>query len=172
VLAGKTGTTNDSNDTWFVGFSPDLVAGVFMGMDQPQSLGGHETGASVAAPVFKEFMAGALKDLPNTPFRVPPGIRMVRVNASTGQLARPGDKPVIYEAFKPGTEPTGEEPVPAIGSVSEQDPEASGDTPPVSMAGGTPAPPGTSAAPQSPAGTPSPRPPARSAPAGGTGGLY
>ena len=173
VLAGKTGTTNDSNDTWFVGFSPDLVAGVFMGMDQPQSLGGHETGASVAAPVFKEFMAGALKDVPNTPFRIPPGIRMVRVNASTGQLARPGDKPLIYEAFKPGTEPTGEEPVPVIGSVSEQDPEAAGDVPPVSVAGGAPAAPGTPvpSAP-SPAATPAPRPPARSTPAGGTGGLY
>jgi len=170
VLAGKTGTSNDSNDTWFVGFSPDLVAGVFMGMDQPQSLGGHETGASVAAPVFKEFMASALKDVPNTPFRIPPGIRMVRVNATTGQPAKPGDKPVIYEAFKPGTEPNGEEPVPVIGSVTEQDPEASGDEPAVSVAGGASSTPGSPA--PAPASTPPPRPPAGSAPAGGTGGLY
>ena len=104
-LAGKTGTTNDSNDTWFLGFSPDLVAGVFVGFDNPHTLGARETGAAVAAPAFKEFMADALADKPATPFRIPPGILLVRVNPTTGQLARPGDKGVIYEAFKPGTEP-------------------------------------------------------------------
>ncbi|HTS90765.1 MAG TPA: penicillin-binding protein 1A [Stellaceae bacterium] len=170
VLAGKTGTSNDSNDTWFVGFSPDLVAGVFMGMDQPQSLGGHETGASVAAPVFKEFMGAALTGVPNTPFRIPPGIRMVRVNAATGQPAKPGDKPVIYEAFKPGTEPTGDEPVPVIGAVTDPDSEAPGDAPSVSVAGGSSSAPGTPGVPATSA--PQPRPPAGSAPAGGTGGLY
>jgi penicillin-binding protein 1A len=104
-LAGKTGTTNDSDDTWFVGFSPDLVAGVFVGFDQPHSLGARETGAAVAAPAFRDFMLAALADKPAIPFRIPPGIRMVRVNAATGQLARPGDKNVIYEPFRPGTEP-------------------------------------------------------------------
>ena len=104
-LAGKTGTTNDSDDTWFVGFSPDLVAGVYVGFDQPKSLGARETGAAVAAPAFRDFMAAALADKPATPFRIPPGIELVRVNATTGQLARPGDKNVILEAFKPGTEP-------------------------------------------------------------------
>jgi len=104
-LAGKTGTTNDSNDTWFVGFSPDLVCGVFVGFDTPSSLGKRETGALVAAPAFKEFMGEALKDEPAIPFRIPPGIEMVRVNVATGQLARPGDRNVIYEPFKPGTEP-------------------------------------------------------------------
>jgi penicillin-binding protein 1A len=104
-LAGKTGTTNDSNDTWFVGFSPDLVCGVYVGFDTPSSLGKRETGASVAAPAFKEFMGEALKDEPAIPFRIPPGVAMVRVNVATGQLARPGDKAVIYEPFKPGTEP-------------------------------------------------------------------
>jgi penicillin-binding protein 1A len=105
-LAGKTGTTNDSNDTWFVGFSPDLVAGVFIGFDQPHTLGRRETGATVAAPAFRDFMSAALKDKPATPFRIPPGIRLVRVNPTTGQLAKAGDKNVIFEAFKPGTEPT------------------------------------------------------------------
>jgi penicillin-binding protein 1A len=105
-LAGKTGTTNDSDDTWFVGFSPDLVAGVFVGFDQPHTLGARETGAAVAAPAFRDFMQAALADKPATPFRIPPGIRLVRVNPTTGQLARPSDKNVIYEAFKPGTEPT------------------------------------------------------------------
>jgi penicillin-binding protein 1A len=106
-LAGKTGTTNDSNDTWFVGFSPDLVCGVYIGFDQPRSLGRRETGASVAAPAFKEFMGDALKDQPAIPFRIPPDLNMVRINAQTGQLARAGDKNVIYEPFKPGTEPNG-----------------------------------------------------------------
>lgn len=105
-LAGKTGTTNDSDDTWFVGFSPDLVAGVFVGFDQPRTLGERETGAAVAAPAFRDFMQAALADKPATPFRIPPGITIVRVNSTTGQLARPGDKDVIYEPFKPGTEPT------------------------------------------------------------------
>ncbi|MGO9785201.1 MAG: penicillin-binding protein 1A [Stellaceae bacterium] len=107
-LAGKTGTTNDSNDTWFMGFSPDLAAGVYIGFDQPRSLGKHETGAMVSAPAFRDFMMGALKDKPAIPFRIPPGIRLVRVNAKTGQLAKPGDRNVIYEAFKPGTEPNGQ----------------------------------------------------------------
>ncbi len=107
-LAGKTGTTNDSNDTWFMGFSPDLAAGVYIGFDQPKSLGKHETGAMVSAPAFRDFMMAALKDKPAIPFRIPPGIRLVRVNAKTGQLARPGDGGVILEAFKPGTEPNGQ----------------------------------------------------------------
>jgi penicillin-binding protein 1A len=108
-LAGKTGTTNDNLDTWFVGFSPDLAVGVFVGFDEPRTLGPQDTGSNVAAPVFKEFMAEALTPDDAVPFRIPPGIRMVRLNAETAQPARPGDKNVILEAFKPGTEPTGRE---------------------------------------------------------------
>ncbi|HEU4838494.1 MAG TPA: penicillin-binding transpeptidase domain-containing protein, partial [Micavibrio sp.] len=104
-LAGKTGTTNKSKDTWFIGFSPDLVVGVFVGFDEPRSLGKRETGSSTAAPVFGEFMEDALKDTPPTPFRVPPGIKNVRINADTGRAAQPGDKHVIWEAFVTGTEP-------------------------------------------------------------------
>ena len=104
-LAGKTGTTNESKDTWFVGFSPDLVAGAYIGFDQPRSLGKRETGASVAAPAFREFMEAALANKPAIPFRIPPGLLMVRVSAATGQLAQPGDRNVILEPFKPGTEP-------------------------------------------------------------------
>jgi penicillin-binding protein 1A len=110
-LGGKTGTTNDSNDTWFVGFSPDLAVGVFMGFDTPKTLGKRETGASVAVPVFKEFMGTALKDQPAIPFRVPPGIRLVRVNAHTGLLTNASDRQAIWESFIPGTEPTGKEAV-------------------------------------------------------------
>ncbi|MCH9051464.1 MAG: penicillin-binding protein 1A [Proteobacteria bacterium] len=110
-MAGKTGTTNDGVDTWFIGFSPDLAAGVFVGFDTPRTLGRRETGSSVAAPIFRDFMKAALADQPAIPFRIPPGIRLVRVNATTGLLARRGDRNVILEAFKPGTEPTGEEAV-------------------------------------------------------------
>ena len=104
-LAGKTGTTNDSIDAWFIGFSPDLAVGVFAGFDAPRTLGDREQGASVAAPIFRDFMAEALADRPSIPFRIPPGIRLVRVNAATGALARPGESNVIFEAFKPGTVP-------------------------------------------------------------------
>ncbi|MCG8359341.1 MAG: penicillin-binding protein 1A [Kiloniellales bacterium] len=107
-LAGKTGTSNDAFDTWFIGFSPDLAVGVFVGFDEPRSLGPKETGSSVAAPVFRDFMAEALQDAPATPFRIPPGIRLVRINAETGQVARAGDSRIILEAFLPGTLPTGE----------------------------------------------------------------
>ncbi len=106
-LGGKTGTTNDSLDTWFVGFSPDLAVGVFAGFDEPRTLGPKETGSSVAAPIFRDFMAAALKDQPAIPFRIPAGIRLVRVNQDTGRLAKPGDRKVVLEAFKPGSEPSG-----------------------------------------------------------------
>ncbi|CAO3413634.1 penicillin-binding protein 1A [Azospirillum doebereinerae] len=109
-LAGKTGTTNDSNDAWFMGFSPDLVVGTYIGFDQPRSLGPRETGGSAAVPIFKEVMAEALKDKPATPFRVPPGLRLVRVNPATGDLAQPGDRRAIWEAFLPGTEPNPDRP--------------------------------------------------------------
>jgi penicillin-binding protein 1A len=106
-LGGKTGTTNKGKDTWFIGFSPDLAVGVFVGFDNPKTLGRRETGSSASAPVFRDFMAAALADKKATPFRIPPGIRLVRINAATGKQARPGDKKVILEAFKPGTVPTG-----------------------------------------------------------------
>ena len=97
-LAGKTGTTNDYKDAWFVGFSPDLAAGVFVGFDLPQTLGQGEAGGKVAAPIFADFMVEALKDEPGIPFRVPSGVRLVRVDAKTGKPATSGN--VILEAFK------------------------------------------------------------------------
>lgn len=132
-VAGKTGTTNDEQDTWFVGFSPDLAVGVFVGFDQPRSLGPEEQGASVAAPVFLDFMKGALADKPATPFRVPPGIRLVRVNAESGLPARPGERNVILEAFKPDTVPTdrnaaieGYGESPSVSAGPTQEPNATG----------------------------------------------
>ncbi len=108
-LAGKTGTTNDGRDVWFVGYSPDLAAGLYVGYDQPRSLGERATGGTISAPIFRDFMTEALKDKPATPFRIPPGIRLVRVNYKTGQRVQPGDTGlVIWEAFRPGTEPNGQ----------------------------------------------------------------
>ncbi len=104
-LAGKTGTTNESKDTWFVGFSPNLAVGVFVGFDDPKSLGKRETGSSVAAPIWGDFMEAALADEPPTPFRVPSGIKNMRINLKTGRLAQAGDKNVIWESFIKGTEP-------------------------------------------------------------------
>ena len=107
-LAGKTGTTNEERDTWFIGFSPDLAVGVFVGYDDPIPLGRRETGSSVAAPIFRDFMKEALAGQPAIPFRTPPDIRLVRVNVRTGLPARSGDRSVILEAFKEGSGP-GEE---------------------------------------------------------------
>jgi penicillin-binding protein 1A len=116
-LAGKTGTTNDSFDTWFMGFGSNLAVGVFVGFDNPRTLGAKETGGSVSAPIFRDFMQAALEFYPATPFRVPPGIRFMRISESTGLAAQPGDSRVIMEAFKPGTEPTGYQAVIGGGSI-------------------------------------------------------
>ncbi len=116
-LAGKTGTTNDVADAWFVGFSPDLAVGVFTGFDRPRSLGEREEGSTVASPIFIEFMKQALKGTPVIPFRIPSGVRLMRVNADTGQIARPGDRHVILEAYLPGSEPGGGKMVVLDGSL-------------------------------------------------------
>lgn len=100
-LGGKTGTTNDSKEGWFIGFSPDLVVGTYVGFDEPRSLGRWETGASAALPIFQRFMEEALKDQPDIPFRIPAGIKLVRINYKTGRPAVPGDEVVITEAIKP-----------------------------------------------------------------------
>jgi penicillin-binding protein 1A len=107
-LAGKTGTTNEAFDAWFVGFSPDLAVGVYVGFDSPRTLGPSEQGASAAAPIFRDFMDEALQGTPAIPFRIPSGIQLVRINAETGTLAGFGDEQVILEAFRPGTAPRGE----------------------------------------------------------------
>ena len=104
-LAGKTGTTNDEKDAWFVGFAPDLTVGVFVGFDTPKPMGKGETGGSVASPVFRDFMKMALSDQPAAPFRIPPGVKLIRINPKSGLRSRPGDGKAILEAFKPGTQP-------------------------------------------------------------------
>jgi penicillin-binding protein 1A len=107
-IAGKTGTTNEAKDAWFVGFSPDLAVAVYMGYDKPRPLGrgNAATGGHLAAPIARDFMKLALADKPATPFKIPAGIKLVRVDAKTGMRAGPGDTGrTIMEAFKPGTAP-------------------------------------------------------------------
>ncbi len=104
-VAGKTGTTNDEKDAWFIGFTPDLVIGVYMGYDKPRHLGRGATGGHLSAPIVKDFMKVALADKPSVPFRVPPGIKLIRVDLKTGTRAGPGTDRAILEAFKPGTAP-------------------------------------------------------------------
>jgi penicillin-binding protein 1A len=104
-VAGKTGTTNDNRDAWFIGFTPDLVVGTYLGYDTPRSLGATATGGGLATPIFTEFMQMALADKPAVPFRVPKGITFVPIDQHTGLRAQQGGPGTIMEAFKPGTAP-------------------------------------------------------------------
>jgi penicillin-binding protein 1A len=105
-IAGKTGTTNDEKDVWFIGFSPDIAVGVYMGYDKPKHIARGATGGHLAAPIVTEFLKIALADKPAVPFRVPAGIKLIRVDAKTGMRVGPGaEGRVILEAFKPGTAP-------------------------------------------------------------------
>ena len=111
-MFGKTGTTSGPTNVWFVGGTPEVVAGVYLGYDQPRPMGGYAQGGRIAAPVFKQFAQTAFKDMPKIPFIAPPGIRMVRIDRVTGKKVF-GTFPttvdpkssVIWEAFQPETEP-------------------------------------------------------------------
>jgi len=102
----KSGTTNDYRDAWMMGYSPTLVLGVYVGFDTPRTLGRKHYGTKVSGPIFKNFMERALKDAAEVPFKMPKGVKLVRVNAFTGGKAQGGEPNTIYEAFRPGTEVT------------------------------------------------------------------
>ncbi|OLP55428.1 penicillin-binding protein [Rhizobium rhizosphaerae] len=104
-VAGKTGTTNDEKDAWFVGYTPDLVAGLYLGFDEPAPLGRGGTGGGLSAPIFNDFMQVALAGSKPVQFAIPPGMSLIPVNRKTGMAAREGDPDTIIEAFKPGTGP-------------------------------------------------------------------
>ena len=105
TIAGKTGTTNDVKDVWFVGFSKNLIAGVYLGYDTPRALG-RGSGSHMAARVFSEFMTAALAGQKNQPFAVPDGLTFMRVNRRNGvSAAADSDGVIITEAFKPGQKP-------------------------------------------------------------------
>jgi penicillin-binding protein 1A len=104
-VAGKTGTTNDEKDVWFVGFTPELAVGVYLGYDKPRHIARGATGGHIAAPVVRDFLKMALADKPALEFRVPPGIKLIRIDPKTGLRTPPGAQGAILEAFKPGTAP-------------------------------------------------------------------
>ena len=110
-IMGKTGTTNGPTDVWFVGGTPQMIGGVYLGYDQPSNLGGYAQGGVIAAPIFKAFAKKAFEGLPVVPFRAPPGIRLVRIDRGSGKpvygawpVSNDGKPGVIWEAFKPETE--------------------------------------------------------------------
>jgi penicillin-binding protein 1A len=110
-LFGKTGTTNGPTNVWFVGGTPDIVAGVYLGYDQPRSLGGYAQGGRISAPIWKQWALTALKNEPRVPFVAPAGIRWVRIDRASGKpvfgVFPTTDDPkssVIWEAFQPQTE--------------------------------------------------------------------
>lgn len=104
-VAGKTGTTNEEKDAWFVGYTPDLAVGVFVGYDQPRAMGRGATGGLVSAPIFTEFMKEALAGSPPVEFRVPKGLQLIPIDRRTGMRAVAGAEGTILESFKPGTAP-------------------------------------------------------------------
>ena len=99
-IAGKTGTTNKNTDTWFIGFTSNLVIGVYVGADNPKPLGKYETGSKTALPVFKEFVKKAVKKREARPFKVPDKIMMMVIDPITGQKARFASKKTIIESYK------------------------------------------------------------------------
>jgi penicillin-binding protein 1A len=104
-VAGKTGTSSEEKDAWFVGYTPDLAVGVYVGYDNPRPMGQKRTGGELAAPIVADFMRLALREQPATPFRVPRAIELIPINANSGKRSIFGDEGVILEAFKPGDEP-------------------------------------------------------------------
>jgi penicillin-binding protein 1A len=112
-VAGKTGTTNDQKDAWFAGFTPQLVAVVWVGFDEPRPLGRHETGGQAALPMWLRFMQKALRGKPKAPFAQPPNVSVVRIDPETGQLAADDATDVMEECFVQGTEPKKPDPPPA-----------------------------------------------------------
>jgi penicillin-binding protein 1A len=104
-IAGKTGTTNDEKDVWFIGFTPEIAVGVYLGYDKPRQISRTATGGHLAAPVVRDFFKVALANRPAVPFRVPPGIKLIRIDAKSGLRAGPGTQRALLEAFKPGTAP-------------------------------------------------------------------
>ena len=99
-IAGKTGTTNNNTDAWFVGFTSELIIGVYAGFDSPESLGKRETGSSVAVPIFREFVSKYYEDKPILPFTIPRGIELIRIDYDTGTVAKNMQNfNTVYEAF-------------------------------------------------------------------------
>jgi 1A family penicillin-binding protein len=124
-VAGKTGTSNEFQDTWFMGYTPEMLTGVWVGFDEKRSLGDKETGGRVAAPIWVDFMQTAMGDRPVSDFPLPEGISFAHINPRTGLRASPVGGPAILECFRHGTEPqavtvVAEAPPPLEKSVSSE----------------------------------------------------
>jgi penicillin-binding protein 1A len=165
-MFGKTGTTNGPTNVWFVGGTPDIVAGVYVGYDQPRSMGHAAQGGRIAAPVFKQWAKTALKDQPKVPFVAPPGIRWARIDRATGRrvygtfpTTEDPKSPVIWEAFQPQTEPRRAYRRHGVADEAEDGEQAAGETPLATAAPRKPAQPAPRPA------QPAPRPAAPAAPA-------
>jgi len=124
-LAGKTGTTNELVDAWFVGYSPALVAAVWVGFDEPATLGRGEYGGRAALPIWMDFMSSALAGVAEEQLPQPPGIVTARINTSSGKLARPGDANAVFEYFIEGTVPEHDSggPSESVHDILEAEPE-------------------------------------------------
>jgi len=118
-VAGKTGTTNDLRDAWFIGFDPTLVTGVWVGYDDSRQMGKGETGSRVACPIWLYFMREVLKGKPIIPFQHPEGVVITKIDAKTGLLASPSSQKTCFQAFKKGTEPATYSPKPDSGKPGE-----------------------------------------------------
>jgi penicillin-binding protein 1A len=162
-VAAKTGTSQEAVDMWFVGYTPKLATGLWVGYDQPRSVGSHETAGRLAAPVWADFMRRALQGMPNETVPIPEGILPLRVNYKTGQPTHPSDPAGITEYFVRGTLPEREAPPwwapaapsepPAAGAPSARPPAP---PPSVSPEARPPAPPPVTARPPAPRGLPPP----------------
>ena len=104
-VAGKTGTTNEQMDAWFMGYTPDLLAGAWVGFDEKKTLGKKETGARAALPLWLKFMQEALDKAPVSDFPIPDGIVFMNIDGKTGLRATPGDDDIVLECFRKGSEP-------------------------------------------------------------------
>jgi len=125
--AGKTGTTNDLKDAWFLGYTPHLVTGVWVGYDDSREMGDGETGSRAASPIWLEFMSGALKESPVTDFKVPESVVFAKIDTKTGLLAGKYSGETVFQSFKEGTQPTTYSPKPTsarLGSFSQFDMDA------------------------------------------------
>ena len=116
-IAGKTGTTNDNKDAWFIGYSPDIVIGVYVGHDKPKNLGYKETGSSVAVPIFEHFAKNVNLNSNKIPFRVPSGLSFVKIDSKTGLASN--NKESILEPFIFGSEPYNNNNINILDSLGE-----------------------------------------------------
>jgi penicillin-binding protein 1A len=119
-VAGKTGTTNDMKDAWFIGYVPQLVTGVWVGYDQEKSLGAGGSGGQAAAPIWTEFMQRAVAGIPAQRFTVPDTVTFATINPRTGRLAREGSAGAVQECFIAGTEPKSYDSDASAPSVSDR----------------------------------------------------